>query len=330
MKPQLLKGVELLILFLCFSITLVPNAFGVAYNYTNRADFEAAMPSFTNIDFEGIATVGGEAGIVGLNSDEFACTGLTLDLANSYGNPSVGIPEGTFWQEFDPTSGVACLAPDDTGAPYGVIRMVFSSPVAGVGANFLNAASTTSKILVEGDGLSGQVFIPGGAGPQQFIGIIDTESRIEVAYFYIGYVPPKIDGDGAAIDDLIFEQIGSCVQQVEIDIRPYCQHNIIFLRSWGTVPVAILSSEEFDATTVDPATVDLAGAGVAYWDIFDIFLACERDVNQDGLVDLFCRVEIKDIDPDQIVDGYAFLTGSTYDGQEIEGSDEVILIEPPF
>ncbi|MBN2592819.1 MAG: hypothetical protein JXA81_04865 [Sedimentisphaerales bacterium] len=327
MKPQSLKSVKLLILFLCLSISLVPNAFGDVLSYTNRANFEAAMPSFTNIDFEGIATLGGEAGIVKLNSDEFACSGLTLDLVNSYGDPSVGIPEGTFWQDFTPTSGVACLAPDDTGAPNGVIRMIFSSPVTGVGANFLSATSTTSKILVQGDGLSAEVRIPGGASPQQFIGIIDTDGRIESAYFYISY---PADGNGAAIDDLIFEQIGSCVQQVEINIRPYCQHNIICLRSWGTVPVAILSSEDFDATTVDPATVELAGAGVAYWDIFDIFLACERDVNRDGLVDLFCRVEIKDIDPGQIVDGYAFLSGSTYDGQEIEGSDEVILIEPPF
>ena len=149
-----------------------------------------------------------------------------------------------------------------------------------------------------------------------------------LARYYTGawYVAAIAESD----QSLTFEVVSPAVLPVEIDIRPYCQHNIIFLRSWGTVPVAILSSEDFDATTVDPATVELAGAGVAYWDLFDIFLACERDVNQDGLLDLFCRVEIKDIDPDQVVDGYAFLSGSTYDGQEIEGSDEVILIEPPF
>lgn len=125
-------------------------------------------------------------------------------------------------------------------------------------------------------------------------------------------------------------QVGSSVLLVDIDIKPHRYPNYILLRSWGTVPVAILSSEDFDATTVDPATVELAGAGVAYWERFDIYLACERDVNCDGLLDLVCRIKIKEIDPDQIVDGYAFLFGSTYGGQEIMGSDEVIIIEPPF
>jgi len=49
---------------------------------------------------------------------------------------------------------------------------------------------------------------------------------------------------------------------VTIDIKPGSYPNSINLGSNGNVPVAIFSTEDFDATTVDPLTITLAGAEV--------------------------------------------------------------------
>ena len=47
---------------------------------------------------------------------------------------------------------------------------------------------------------------------------------------------------------------------VTVDIKPGTFPNSINLGSNGVVPVAILSTDTFDATTVDPRSVTLAGA----------------------------------------------------------------------
>ena len=50
---------------------------------------------------------------------------------------------------------------------------------------------------------------------------------------------------------------------VAIDIKPDSEEDTHNLRSNGVIPVAILCTESYDATTVDPFTVELAGSGVA-------------------------------------------------------------------
>ena len=53
------------------------------------------------------------------------------------------------------------------------------------------------------------------------------------------------------------------VVTVTIDIKPGSYPNPINMGSHGVTPVAIVSTVDFDATTVNPETVSLAGAGVA-------------------------------------------------------------------
>ena len=116
------------------------------------------------------------------------------------------------------------------------------------------------------------------------------------------------------------------VVEVEIDIKPGSSPNSINLGSQGVVPVAILSSADFDATQVDPDTVTLAAASVAIRGKGNRLMAHEEDVNEDGLMDLVVQVETENLQPDQFQDGYAYLMAQTYDGVEIEGSDEVTLV----
>ncbi len=118
------------------------------------------------------------------------------------------------------------------------------------------------------------------------------------------------------------------IQQVTIDIKPGSYPNAINLGSQGLVPVAILSSEEFDANSVDPDTVELAGADVEVRGKSNRFMAHEEDVDGDGLLDLVVQVATANLDPNSLQDGYAVLTGKTFDGQDIKGQDEITIVPP--
>ena len=85
--------------------------------------------------------------------------------------------------------------------------------------------------------------------------------------------------------DNVFELFASriiTISKVAIDIKPGSDPNSINLKSKGVIPVAILSTDTFDATTIDPLSVSFGPHG-----------AMEghgrghiEDVNGDGLPDL--------------------------------------------
>ena len=58
--------------------------------------------------------------------------------------------------------------------------------------------------------------------------------------------------------------------EVDIDIKPGSDPNSINLKSKGVVPVAVLTTPDFDAATVDPATVEFAGASPVRWTMEDV------------------------------------------------------------
>src|SRR5436190_14125647 len=75
-----------------------------------------------------------------------------------------------------------------------------------------------------------------------------------------------------------------------IDINPGALPNTINLKPGGTVSVAILSTPAFDARTVNPLTVTLAGAPVKLKGQGNPTFSFQ-DVNGDGLLDLIVRVD---------------------------------------
>ena len=91
-------------------------------------------------------------------------------------------------------------------------------------------------------------------------------------------------------------------------------------RKSGVIPVAILSAHDFDALTVDPASVCFGDAEApAERDCTEAHgTGHPEDVNGDGRTDLMLHYEAPQtgIDPK---DKTACLTGSTFDGQLIEG-----------
>lgn len=115
---------------------------------------------------------------------------------------------------------------------------------------------------------------------------------------------------------------GTC--SVAIDIKPGSFPNSINLGSDGTVPVAILSTQYFDATQVDPSTIAFAGATVAT-NPKGKLMASFEDVNGDSLFDLVVHFNAEAL---ALVPGdtEATLTGTTFDGVSIAGTDSVRFV----
>lgn len=108
---------------------------------------------------------------------------------------------------------------------------------------------------------------------------------------------------------------------VQIDIKPSSYPNSINLTSDGVIPVAILTTEIFDATSVDPLSVKFGPNGAKE--------AHEKghieDVNYDGLPDLVLHFNVQDAGI-TCGDTEAFITGTTRDGFMIRGSDAIEII----
>jgi len=85
--------------------------------------------------------------------------------------------------------------------------------------------------------------------------------------------------------------------EVEIDIKPGSDPNSINLCSHGVVPIAILSGDGFDATTVDPSTVEFAGASIRVKGKGALQYSLE-DVDGDGDLDFLAQISVENLDLD--------------------------------
>ena len=88
--------------------------------------------------------------------------------------------------------------------------------------------------------------------------------------------------------------------------------------------MAILSTAEFGATTVDPATVKLAGAPVATQGR-GTPMTSVADLNRDGRLDLLLHFRTQDLEL-TFTSTEAVLKGRTFSGQLIRGVDAVRLV----
>lgn len=111
---------------------------------------------------------------------------------------------------------------------------------------------------------------------------------------------------------------------VTIDIKPGSFPNSINLGSNGTVPVAILSSSSFDAATLDPSTVVLAGAAVNLRGR-GTPMASVEDIDGNGLGDLVVHVSTEALQLAE-TDIDAVLTGKTFSGVPVRGTDSVRIV----
>ena len=115
-----------------------------------------------------------------------------------------------------------------------------------------------------------------------------------------------------------FDSVAVPAQLVEIDIKPGSDPNSINCRMNGVIPVAILTTSDFDATTVDPSTVGFGPAAA----LRTHRRAHIQDADGDGDMDMVLHFRQQDTG---IASGdeEACLTGETTDGTAIEGCDAI-------
>jgi hypothetical protein len=115
--------------------------------------------------------------------------------------------------------------------------------------------------------------------------------------------------------------------KVQINVRPGSRHNKIDLRAWGFLPVAVLSTEDFNATWIDPKTVEFAGAKPIHW--------VRAHVNRDRKADMLFFFWIRHLKFDLDENGTktpttteVTLLGISTEEGPIIGTDTVTIIDP--
>ncbi len=111
---------------------------------------------------------------------------------------------------------------------------------------------------------------------------------------------------------------------VEIDIKPGSEENVINLGSNGNVPVAIFSTPQFDAATIDPVTISLANATLKVKGKGTLMYSLD-DINGDGLLDMLVHIQTVGLEitsPESVQ-----LAGKTIFGTPIFGTDSIRVKE---
>jgi len=125
------------------------------------------------------------------------------------------------------------------------------------------------------------------------------------------------------------------VIEVSVDVKPMSWPNPLNVNKKGVLPVAILGTEDFDVTQIDPATVRLEGVAPLRWALEDVGTVGDPLAGPDGIMDLTLKFEAQEIvtalgpvnDGDEIV---LHLTGNLkeeFSGTPIEGEDVVRIIK---
>jgi hypothetical protein len=132
------------------------------------------------------------------------------------------------------------------------------------------------------------------------------------------YGNPRItdgDQDGTATVDMGAYEFS--IIEVITDIKPGSDRNPINLGSKGRLSVALLTTEDFDAMTVDPNSVRLAGAAPVHTAL--------EDIDADGDKDLVLHFPTQEL---QLTNESteAYLIGQTHDGLLLMGVDSVRIV----
>jgi hypothetical protein len=114
---------------------------------------------------------------------------------------------------------------------------------------------------------------------------------------------------------------------VKIDVRPGSRRDKIDLRAWGFLPVAVLSTPGFDATSIDPETVEFAGAKPLH--------SIRAHVNRDRKADMLFFFWIRHLDfgldensTETTTTTEVALFGDSREKGSIIGTDTVTFINP--
>lgn len=137
-----------------------------------------------------------------------------------------------------------------------------------------------------------------------------------------------VSGDGEEVSLTVTGAPTQPMQTMVVDIKPEDDNNVINCKNMnGVITVAILITDEFDATTIDHTTVRFGkyGSEAAETHVKKKTGEVERheeDVDNDGDMDLVFHFKYGETNLG-CDDEFAVLTGSTYDGIFFTGADKV-------
>ena len=131
---------------------------------------------------------------------------------------------------------------------------------------------------------------------------------------------------------------------VNIDIKPASCPNPLNVGKKGVLPVAILGTDDFDVTMIDPPTVRLAGAAPIRWAMEDVATPYEEDLEGcdnchelmwDGYIDLTLKFVAQEVVAalGEVEDGECLkleLTGNLkeeFGGTPIAGQDVMVILK---
>ena len=218
--------------------------------------------------------------------------GMTVDGANRIyfgfftGQVSVKTPDCTQLPDLLPEDDIGIFG----GLAFGPYNAVWK------GELFASARSTVYRITADG------AIMPFGTG-------FDLTSMLAFGPDGALYVT---DRDGNAI----YRISPADVQQVSIDIKPDSDKNPVSPSSKGKLKVAILTTDDFDASTVDAGSVQFGPSEAEpLWYRLD-------DVDYDGDLDLVLKFNTQETGI-ACGDTEATLTGETFGGQSITGADSI-------
>jgi hypothetical protein len=137
------------------------------------------------------------------------------------------------------------------------------------------------------------------------------------------------------------------IQLVKTDIKPGSCPNPFNIKGKGVLPVAVLGSEDFDVTTIDPATIELTregydGVSPLRWSYEDVATPFEgelcdcHNLNGDGWMDLTLKFKMQEVTDtlgleDEVGNTIPLLiTGSLMEdagGTPIQGSDCIWVLQ---
>ena len=226
-------------------------------------------------------------------------------------------PPGSTNQYFSFGSSCGVLCPQ----PNGPFSGTWTSSIEALGGqgNIWSGPITLSWSGSNGIGWGGQG-IPITDNEGSFTGIRWTTTLTSVneggPVLLAGFTGVQMGADGIILLPLEIP--------LSIDIKPGSDQNSINLKSKGKIPVAILTTGDFDALLVDPLTVqfgpDAATESHRLWHV--------KDIDEDGNADLLFHFNTQETG---IVCGNteATLTGETHDGQAISGTDAINTVNCP-
>jgi hypothetical protein len=188
----------------------------------------------------------------------------------------------------------------------------------------LNAAGTALVYSTFLGGSGGGAFDVSGHGDRGFGIAVDSAANAYVTGRTdspdFPTVKPLQASHGGAVDDIFVAKIanGPSAVRIEIDTKPGGFPNSINPYSNGNIPVAILTTDSFDATSVNPSTIRFGRTGKEAAPL----RSSREDVDEDRDSDLLLHFATQQTGL-LCGDTRVWLTGKTIDGQAIKGSDSV-------